>query len=108
MKAVASAVKNAIRSEHDVVAIPRLTVEWNFNRYVPTINVDNTPAEQTDGFDIEAFPIESIILPNRPGAGILKARVGEARVADPYSKFTGQTRAIRSYLGSVDDTYKYW
>lgn len=69
MKAVASAVKNAIRSEHDVVAIPRLTVEWNYNRYVPTIDVDNTPAEQTDGFDIEAFPIESIILPNRPGDG---------------------------------------
>lgn len=108
MKSTDIEVYNAIRYGYDIQAVPRLTVEWNLNRYTEDCTADNTPPEQTNGFDIENFPIESIIASDRPTAGILKARVNEARIADPYDKYTGKNRAIRSYLGSVDDTYKYW
>lgn len=108
MKSVNSAVPSAIRSGYDIAAVPRLTVEWNLNRYSSVVEADNTPSDDTDGYDIEMFPIESIFESNRPTAGIMKARVGEARVADPYSQYDGTTRAARYYLGNIDDSYKYW
>jgi len=107
MKVVNSAVSNAIRTAHDVMAVPRLTVEWNLNRYTDVVT-NNVPSEETDGYDIEMFPIESIASGNRPTAGIMKARVGEALVSDPYSEFDGITRAARYYIASVEDSYKYW
>lgn len=108
MKSVDAAVENAIRSAYDVIAVPRLTVEWNLNRYASVVEVDNDPSDDDEGYDVEMFPIESIVQPNRPTAGIIKARVGEARVSDPYNQYDGKTRSARYYLGSVDDTYKYW
>lgn len=107
MKTVNTAVRDAIRSEYSITAIPRLTVEWNLNAYANTV-VDNIPAEADEGYDIEMFPIESIVKANRPTAGVMKARVGEAKVADPYSQYDGKARSARYYLASVDDTYKYW
>jgi hypothetical protein len=80
-----------------------LVADWNFNNYhVPT--ADNVPAEDDEGFDIEAFPIESIAEPNRPTKGIIKARVNEATVNDG----TRQAFDPRFYIGDVNDVYKYW
>lgn len=108
MKSVNAAVSNAIRTAYDINAIPRLIAEWNHNRYANNISVDNDPSDDTDGYDIEMFPVESLIKPNRPTAGVQKARVDEARVADPYSQYDGKSRSARYYMGSVDDIYKYW
>ena len=47
MKTVDIEVKNAIRRDYNLNAQPRLTIEWNFNRYV-TVSADNQPPEDTD------------------------------------------------------------
>ena len=108
MKSVNAAVSDSIRTDYDVQAVPRLTVEWNWNRYASTVQVDNDPSDDLEGYDIEMFPVESLIQPNRPTAGIIKALVGEARVADEYSQYDGKSRSARYYVASVDDLYKYW
>lgn len=102
MKSVNSAVTTAIRQDAAVKALPKLTVEWNMNRYFES-TVDNTPAEDTNGNDIEMFPISSIISGIRPTKGVVKARVNEAIVADVRG-----SGSARFYVSSVDDKYKYW
>lgn len=102
MKTVNANLSSAIRSNYALAAQPRLTAEWNMNRYFnPT--ADNIPSEDSDGFDVEFFPIESIYANNRPTKGVTKARIGESTTSGGYS-----TNDNRYYIGSVDDTYKYW
>jgi hypothetical protein len=73
------------------------------NRYFDT-TVDNTPAEDTDGYDIEMFPIEEVVKPLRPTKGAAKAMVGAAMIADVYT----DANMPRFYVASTDDKYKYW
>src|SRR6478735_12372942 len=96
-------VKNFIRTSYNAVALPRLTVDWNWNRYTTPI-ADNIPAALDDSFDVETFPIESIIEPIRPTKGIAKARVNEGRVASKYAVYDGP----KFYVGDSKDVYKYW
>ena len=101
-----TAVKTALEQDHAIRAIPELTVDWNMNRYIDA-EADNTPIEDDEGYDVELFPIESIIEPIRPTKGINKARVGMSIVGDDYKWDTG-ARNGRFYVTSVDDKYKYW
>lgn len=103
MKTVNIALKNAIRNNYNLTARPRLTIEWNFNRYVG-VSADNQPSENTDGVDIDMFPVESLYAPNRPTRGIVKARVGEGRIGG-HDASPGNTRY---YTASILDQYKYW
>lgn len=104
MKATVGPIYDEIRREYVNSALPVLTAEWNMNRYFRAYP-DNTPEEQDEGYDTEMFPIESIVLPDRPEAGIVKGLVGQARVsADHYD----DVPAARYYTVSPDDQYKYW
>ncbi len=103
MKTVNTLLKNAIRRDYNVNVQPRLTIEWNFNRYIG-VSADNQPAETTDGIDTDMFPIESLYAPNRPTRGAVKARLGEARL----SGFDATPTNTRYYTASVNDQYKYW
>src|SRR6478736_6050556 len=98
-----TAVQTELRSAYNMTAVPRLVVDWNLNRYT-TPTVDNTPSEDTEGFDIEAFPIDSITNPLRPSKGLAKALVGQSIVGKTYNDETDP----RFYIGSTDDNYKYW
>lgn len=97
-------IYETIREDYVNTAVPKLIAEWNLNRYCNPI-AENIPFEDLEGFDIELFPIDSIIEPNRPTSGINKALVDQAfvtpstRVNVPISRY---------YLTSVDDVYKYW
>lgn len=103
MKTVNVAVSNAIRQNVAVQVVPKLIAEWNLNRYY-SVTADNILPEDTNGYDVEMFPIESIYAANRPTKGIVKARVGASMVAadKPASQYS------RFYMASVDDVYKYW
>jgi hypothetical protein len=103
MKSAPAPVISAIRSAYDVKALPKLTAEWNMNRYYTT-TVANTPAEIDEGFDTESFPIESIVEPIRPTKGMAKGLVQHATVADDYHT----PSKPRFHVVSVDDQYKYW
>ena len=100
---LSNAVADAIRSDYAVQAVPKLVVDWNLNRYT-TPTAMNTPDDQDEGFDVENFPIESIIEPLRPSKGIIKARVGEAVVSASYQHPTDP----KFYIGDEKDKYKYW
>jgi hypothetical protein len=96
-------VENHLRTAYNVSATPQLIADWNWNRYAnPTAT--NTVDESEFGFDIEAFPIESIVEPLRPSKGIAKALLGQAVVAPGYLHHHDP----RFYTGDRDDTYKYW
>lgn len=105
MKSYTPSLYKTIREDYKVNVKARLTAEWNLNRYYDTKVYNQMMAEDTDGFDIEAFPIESITEPWRPTAGIAKAFTGEARTA---SEYTDGIPKHRFYLGSADSVYKYW
>lgn len=101
--AMTNDVKTAVRSSYNLTALPRLTADWNMNRYTSP-SADNIPSEDTDGFDIEAFPIESIYEPERPTKGVIKALVGQALAGREYQ----YPNSAKFYVGSTEDTYKYW
>jgi hypothetical protein len=96
-------VKNHLRTAYNVQAVPRLSIDWNWNRYA-TVTATNTPAEDDEGFDIERFPIESIIEPLRPNKGAAKARINEAVISAGYLKQDDP----RFYVSDTEDKYKYW
>lgn len=105
MKSVSPSTFDTITNDyHNTVAVV-MHAEWNLNRYYRTV-VDNTPSEETDGYDIEFFPIDSITKPNRPDkSGICKAVVGQALVAQNYYS---EVPSARFYTVDADDEYKYW
>jgi len=103
MKSVSPELAAELDTSYELHALPRLTAEWNLNRYYPVVT-DNEPSEDAEGYDIEMFPISSIAEPNRPIKGINKARVGEGKVYAGYSS----PPTARFYIGSFDDKYKYW
>jgi hypothetical protein len=96
-------VREAIRTQHELTALPKLIADWNMNRYFDT-KVDNIPSEDINAYDAELFPIESIVEPIRPGKGINKALVGASMVADEYA----DPNDPRFYTASPTDRYKYW
>lgn len=104
MKSVDTATVDTITNDHTNVVGSIVRAEWQLNKFYRTV-VDNTPSEDTDGYDIEFFPITSITKPNRPKAGIVKAVVGQALVD---SKYHDTVPAARYYTVSADDEYKYW
>lgn len=105
MKSVDAAVRNAIRTAHDIKALPRLTAEWNMNRYTDVIAVSNGIANwEAEENDVDHFPIDSIIEPIRPSKGINKARVDYGTISDSYTS----PSMPRYYIASLEDKYKYW
>src|SRR3954471_15143993 len=103
MKTVDVELSNALRRDYNLNAQPRLTIEWNFNRYV-SVSADNEPPEDTDGIDVDIFPIESIYAANRPTRGIVKARINQGNL----SGHDASPGNARYYTGAADDQYKYW
>lgn len=101
------AVENALRNEHAVRAVPEVVVDWNMNRYVTAVASNPVTAGIYD-FDVEIFPIESIVEPLRPTKGINKARVGSATISNDYLSAATTKAFSRYYIADVDDNYKYW
>lgn len=104
MKFTSGSIWNEIRQNHVNNVTPVLTAEWNMNRYFRAY-ADNTPEEQDEAYDSELFPIESIVIPDRPKAGIIKALVNQSFVGS--NNYDGPPSA-RYYTVSPDSQYKYW
>src|SRR5690349_8445573 len=105
MKSVSGTVLTAIKTgQVNTVGLVAFA-EWNHNAMYHTL-VDNTPTEDSSGYDTEMFPIESITQTNRPiKSGICKA-VADQAVAD--FSYHSNVPAQRYYVADVDDEYKYW
>lgn len=99
-------IQNALKQGENLTPAARVIAEWNHNRYTKITTVDNFGhAEKTYGYDLDMYPIESITLPVRPTAGLLKARVGEGAVTQGY---TDTPNSYRTYTADPDAKYKYW
>lgn len=107
MKSVSQDLQKALDTGVALRAVPVVIADWNLNRY-HDVKADNVPSEQDAGFDVELFPVESLVESNRPEKGINKARVGYARVMDDYAPVNGGYHPARFYVADVDDKYKYW
>jgi len=104
MKSVATATRDTITNDYVNELSLVVEGEWKNNRFYRTA-VDNTPSEDTDGYDVELFPIESISMSNRPTSGINKGVVNQARVEPELHSVVPTSRY---YLSSTSDVYKYW
>lgn len=102
------AVKSLLDNSANVTALPLVMAEWNMNRYVP-LTVDNHgKPEEEFGYDVEMFPVESIVESPRPGKGINKARVNQSITAYNYTSNVDYQEGSQYYTADVDDVYKYW
>lgn len=84
--------------------------EWNYNRFATVQSVTNGTNPVENEFDNDIFPLQSIVEPERPTRGIVKALVGTNTNADGfvtggYRDLPGGTRYV---VSSVEDPYKYW
>lgn len=106
MQTSTSFLQNALKQGDTLTPAARVIAEWNHNRYTTITTVDNYQYdEKTNGYDLDMYPIESITLPLRPTAGLLKARAGEGAVVQGYSD---TVRGYRTYTADPDSKYKYW
>lgn len=101
-----SFLKNALKQGDVLNPKARVIAEWNHNRYTKVTTVDNwNYPEKTYGYDLDVYPIETIIEPVRPTAGLLKGRANEGAVVQGYSD---TPRGYRTYTASPSAKYKYW
>lgn len=97
------ALATALRTSYNMTAVPKAIIEWNMNRYfIPTAT--NSVDETTAGFDVDIFPIESIVEPWRPTKGINRAILGQSVISSAHNDYPQP----RSYVASDKDKYKYW
>lgn len=104
MKRTSGPVYDTLRNDYAVTVTPRLLAEWNLNMFYKTVQ-DNTPAEDDEGYDVDYFPIDSITLPHRPTAGIVKAMTNQAIVDDEHNDGVLDQRY---YTVAAESEYKYW
>lgn len=97
-------VYDLLRKSTAVNAVPKLIAEFNHNRYTKVV-AENDPLESIEGYNLDAFPISSIVEPNRPPAGNLKATLDGAKISP---EVTSIMPAIRFTLSEDVDSYKYW
>lgn len=120
MITVTQATLDALQKSIAVQAVPRVVIEWNQNRYTKVATVDNwgSSNEDSNAYDPDVFPIESIVRPMRPTSGILRAKTSEGVVTtglvDPTltqtvsGRGTGRAFRGRTYTTTPDDIYQYW
>jgi hypothetical protein len=118
LKNPSPALLTAYKQASAIKASTQVIAEWNMNRFV-SANVQDNGRYVFDQEWEDNWPKKSVVDSNRPGRGIVRARIsnlvgafGEDRantaglkVAD---KFVDAKPKTRYYLVSPDDTYRYW
>jgi hypothetical protein len=106
MQSSTSFLQNALKQGEDLHPAARVIAEWNHNRYTAITTIDNYQYdEKTNGYDLDMYPIETVVDPVRPTAGLLKARAGEGAVVQGYAD---TVRGYRTYTADPSAKYKYW
>lgn len=116
MKTASTDLKNILRNNVAVRAIPVLIAEWNYNRYATVSTVANaySTTDPRPQMDQDTFPIKSIVEPNRPTRGIVKASaVGQSTgysvwLQKTTSSFPYKPGDVRWYTADPNSLYKYW
>jgi len=101
---------NKLQQSVDMNALVRVIADWNYNRYATIQSVTNGTNPSDAEYNNELFPVASIVEPQRPTRGIVKAITGPAVGADGRTTggYTDVASSTRYVTSAVDDTYKYW
>lgn len=125
MQSASNLLTEALKSSHVLKSIPKVTFEWNQNRYAGILKVDNEPSDSLWGHDVENYPVDSITLPQRPTRGVVKARTSPPvyqTIAGPWKRhsvasgdegftaedYTDSPNVVRYYTTGPGPGYKYW
>jgi hypothetical protein len=116
MQSASVTLTDKLKQDLAIYAQPRLIAEWSLNRYVTIQSCTNPALATSDEFDLDMFPITSIVEADRPTKGILKAIAstnaqisalgGDGFVTGGY--IDAPSAAARYMTASVDDKYKYY
>ena len=106
MKSVSGGLITKLRQSVEIESKVQLIVEFNLNRYFGT-TVSNFGAA-SDNYDADLFPIDSIVLPDRPVAGISKAWVSDVPHSNLTDGYDDRINGTRYYMADKDSKYKYW
>lgn len=116
MKTAGPSIVSAVKNSVHVRAYPKVTAEWNYNRYADVYYIKNLgqPAGTTE-VESKYFPIESIVETQRPKQGIIMGQAAKWSYP-PVPSDSGITSpaygdippASRTYTVGEDSLYKYW
>jgi hypothetical protein len=106
MKLATQAVHDLISNGSSVKALPKLTAEWEHNRFSALNPTTVTPAYNPDPEWNNIYSLDAITLPFRPDSGIAKARFSADLQANPG--YRDRPDSSRYYLSTDTDLYKYW
>ena len=111
MVALDSNVKQVIGTEYSYGVNATCHIEWNNNQYVATDVYNDDENEAFEDYDSDLFPLDSIVQPNRPTRGIVKAWTktnDKTGIADAISTYPNVPTPVRYYAVAPEDKYKYW
>ena len=114
MQTASVALNDKLQKSVDVNSTVRLIAEWNMNRYSAISSVTNPGTAEGDEFDNDVFPLSSIVEPDRPVRGILKAwsstRGASNTGANGYVSdgYQDTVNGARYTTASPDNKYKYY
>lgn len=73
MQTSTSFFQNSIKQGENLRPSQRVIAEWNHNRYTKVTTLDNYQyPEEENGYDLDMYPIEEVVRPLRPRAGLLR------------------------------------
>lgn len=106
MQTLDSQLVTALAQDHEILGVPVVIAEWNFNRLVKTTvknisDPDNKLWAYTDSY----FPPSSLTEGFRPDAGMIYAFTDKAFPINDAQLGTG---GKRYYYCNKDASYKYW
>lgn len=106
MQILDSQLVTALEKDHEIIGVPVVVAEWNFNRLVKTTakNISD-PNNKLWPYTETHFPPSSITEGFRPDAGMIYGFTGKAMPINDEQLGTG---GKRYYYCDKDAIYKYW
>lgn len=108
MHSVSVEAVNKVQQSVDVNARARVVAEWNHNRFAQIQSVTNGSSPESEEYDNDIFPVSSIVEPERPTRGIVKAFAGGSTGGPTSLGYADTPDSARVFTHSMDSKYKYW
>lgn len=106
MQTLDSQLVTALEQDHEIIGVPVVIAEWNFNRLVKTtVKNISDPNNKLWAYTETHFPPSSITEGFRPDAGMI---YGFTRKARPINDAQLGSGGKRYYFCSKNAQYKYW
>lgn len=106
MQVLDSQLVTALEQDHEIIGVPVVIAEWNFNRLINvTAKNVSDPNNKLWPYTESYFPPSSVVDGFRPDAGMIYGFTGKAV---PISDAQLGSGGKRYYYCDKDSVYKYW